>query len=58
MMEPLYGLEAERLRQAAAVLREWRDAKPYFPRPEPTPGWDLGLETPSGDAAKQARGDT
>lgn len=55
MIEPLYRLDAERLRQAAAVFREWRDAKPYFPRPEPAPGWDLGLEATS-DGAQQVRG--
>jgi hypothetical protein len=57
MTEPLRRWEAERLRQAAAVLREWREAKPYFPRPEPAPGWDLGLDPPAQQPVAQTRGD-
>ena len=40
LTEPLRRWEAERLRAAAAVLGEWRAAKPYFSLAEPPPGWD------------------
>lgn len=40
MTEPLRRWEADRLRASADVLRIWRQARPYFPLPEPPPGWD------------------
>lgn len=46
MTEPIRPREADRLRAAAAILREWREAKPYFPYPESS-----GQET-TGEAAR------
>ena len=58
MTEPLRRWEAVRLREAADLLRTWREGKPYFPRPEPAPGWDQGLEPPSQGACEQTGSDT
>ena len=58
MTEPLRRREVERLRGAADVLRAWREGKPYFPRPEPVPGWDRGLERPSQAVHEQTGADT
>lgn len=40
--EPIRPGEAQRLRAAAAVLSEWRQAKPYFPSPQVVPDWVEG----------------
>ncbi len=40
LTEPLRSWEAKHLRTAAAVLRGWREAKPYFP----PPGWDAACD--------------
>ncbi len=37
MIEPRCSWQADRLRAAGAVLREWREAKPDFPFAEPPP---------------------
>lgn len=43
LVEPLRPWEAERLRAASELLREWREGFPAFPWPEPPAGWDHGL---------------
>jgi hypothetical protein len=46
MAEPLRTGQAQRLRNAAEVLAEWRCGKPAFPLAQPLPGWDIDVHTP------------
>lgn len=40
LTQRLRPAEAQRLRNAATVLAQWREGYPSFPDPEPLPGWD------------------